>query len=119
MVEYCGASSAYFLRTLAPLDINIEIHLFNQGTIGGRLTTIQMPYSDQKRIFEAGGSVLHPANLYFKNWMENFGNLILLLDYIRMKKKGCCEHVEWSGICLSGKFMVYGQILSTAKKICF
>ncbi|VIO87337.1 Uncharacterized protein BM_BM13251 [Brugia malayi] len=73
LVEYCGASSAYFLRTLAPLDINIEIHLFNQGTIGGRLTTIQMPYSDQKRIFEAGGSVLHPANLYFKNWMENFG----------------------------------------------
>ncbi|VDN81485.1 unnamed protein product [Brugia pahangi] len=74
LVKYCGASSAYFLRTLAPLDINIEIHLFNQGTIGGRLATIQMPYSDQKRMFEAGGSVLHPANLYFKNWMEKFGN---------------------------------------------
>ncbi|KAK6111050.1 hypothetical protein QQG55_42105 [Brugia pahangi] len=75
LVKYCGASSAYFLRTLAPLDINIEIHLFNQGTIGGRLATIQMPYSDQKRMFEAGGSVLHPANLYFKNWMEKFGRL--------------------------------------------
>ncbi|VDM11591.1 unnamed protein product [Wuchereria bancrofti] len=77
-----------FLRTLAPLDTNIEIHLFNQGIIGGRLTTIQMPYSDQIRTFEAGGSILHPANLYFKNWMEKLG-----------------KHIEWSEICLSGKFM--------------
>ncbi|EFO22240.2 hypothetical protein LOAG_06248 [Loa loa] len=67
-----GASSAYFLRSLAPLEANIEIHLFNQGSIGGRLTTVQMPYNGKVRMFEAGGSVLHPSNLYFRNWMEKF-----------------------------------------------
>ncbi|KAL3982696.1 Prenylcysteine lyase family protein [Acanthocheilonema viteae] len=68
-----GASSAYFLRTLAPSETNIEIHLFNQGSIGGRLTTVQMQYNGEERIFEAGGTILHPANLYFKNWIEKFG----------------------------------------------
>ncbi|CAG9530183.1 unnamed protein product [Cercopithifilaria johnstoni] len=68
-----GASSAYFLRALAPSETNIEIRLFNQGNIGGRLTTVEMQYNGKKRMFEAGGSVLHPANLYFKNWMEKFG----------------------------------------------
>ncbi|KAM3725832.1 Prenylcysteine oxidase [Dirofilaria immitis] len=68
-----GASSAYFLRTLVPSEANIEINLFNHGNIGGRLTTVQMPYNGKIRMFEAGGSVLHPANLYLKNWMEKFG----------------------------------------------
>uniref|UniRef100_A0A8R1XX46 Prenylcys_lyase domain-containing protein n=1 Tax=Onchocerca volvulus TaxID=6282 RepID=A0A8R1XX46_ONCVO len=68
-----GASSAYFLRTLAPSEIEIEIHLFNHGNIGGRVTTVQMPYNGKMRMFEAGGSILHPANLYFKTWMEKFG----------------------------------------------
>ncbi|MCP9265798.1 hypothetical protein DINM_021187 [Dirofilaria immitis] len=62
-----------FLRTLVPSEANIEINLFNHGNIGGRLTTVQMPYNGKIRMFEAGGSVLHPANLYLKNWMEKFG----------------------------------------------
>uniref|UniRef100_A0A158Q8N1 Prenylcys_lyase domain-containing protein n=1 Tax=Elaeophora elaphi TaxID=1147741 RepID=A0A158Q8N1_9BILA len=68
-----GASSAHFLRAFAPSETDIEIHLFNQGSIGGRLKTVQMLYDGEERMFEAGGSVLHPANLYFKNWMEKFG----------------------------------------------
>uniref|UniRef100_A0A915PR85 Prenylcysteine lyase domain-containing protein n=1 Tax=Setaria digitata TaxID=48799 RepID=A0A915PR85_9BILA len=68
-----GASSAYFLRKLIPLGTNVEIHLFNEGSIGGRLTTIQMQYNGKMHMFEAGGSVLHPANMYFKNWMKEFG----------------------------------------------
>ncbi|OZC07415.1 prenylcysteine oxidase [Onchocerca flexuosa] len=41
--------------------------------VSGRLTTVQMPYNGKMRMFEAGGSILHPANIYFKTWMEKFG----------------------------------------------
>lgn len=50
-----GASSAYFLRALAPPEANFEIHLFNQGNIGGNLICVaflvgQIKFKTQKVI---------------------------------------------------------------------
>lgn len=39
----------------------------------GRVTTVRMQHDGKERIFEAGGSVMHPANIYLKRWLKEFG----------------------------------------------
>lgn len=62
-----GTSCAYWLRKSA--GDSIEIDLYNYGKIGGRIAVVEV----NGKFYEAGASILHPDNLYMKNWAEEFG----------------------------------------------
>ncbi|XP_074837918.1 prenylcysteine oxidase 1 [Carettochelys insculpta] len=62
-----GTSAAYFLRQKFGRDIQIDV--FEKGTVGGRLATINVEGKD----YEAGGSILHPLNLHMKHFVKELG----------------------------------------------
>lgn len=68
-----GASSAYFLNNHSPLNKSIEIDIFNDGPFGGRIGTISMPFNEKERLFESGGSIIHPSNYFVNFWVNKFG----------------------------------------------
>ena len=62
-----GASAAHFVRQLFGDDVAIE--LYEAEEIGGRLKEIEI----DGRMYEAGGSVIHPENFYMVNFTRNLG----------------------------------------------
>uniref|UniRef100_A0A8C8RPV2 Prenylcysteine oxidase 1 n=1 Tax=Pelusios castaneus TaxID=367368 RepID=A0A8C8RPV2_9SAUR len=62
-----GTSAAYFLRQKFGKDIQIDV--FERGTVGGRLATINV----EGREYEAGGAVIHPLNLHMKHFVKELG----------------------------------------------
>ncbi|XP_063957116.1 prenylcysteine oxidase 1-like [Lytechinus pictus] len=62
-----GTSNAFFLRDLFGEDAAIT--LFEKGTIGGRLATVSIAGAQ----YEMGGSIVHPRNLYMKQFLQDFG----------------------------------------------
>ncbi|XP_062582100.1 prenylcysteine oxidase 1-like [Saccostrea cucullata] len=62
-----GTSTAYFLRQLFGNDAKIDI--FEKRHIGGRLATLTL--GDHQ--FEAGGTLIHPKNMYMVNFTKLLG----------------------------------------------
>ena len=67
-----GSSAAHFLRQLQP---DVEIVVFEKHhEVGGRMAVIDI----QGQPFEAGGAILHPRNVYMKNFTQILGKLTQL-----------------------------------------
>ncbi|XP_045176896.2 prenylcysteine oxidase 1-like [Mercenaria mercenaria] len=62
-----GTSAAYFLRELFGDDVEIDI--FEKQHVGGRLT----PVTISGHNYNAGGTIIHPANLYMINFTDILG----------------------------------------------
>lgn len=62
-----GTSTAYFLRQLFGKDAKIDI--FEKRQVGGRLATIKI--GDNQ--IEAGGTLIHPKNMYMVNFTKLLG----------------------------------------------
>ncbi len=62
-----GCSAAYFLNKNG--GEALEIHLFNDGVIGGRCAVIDF----DGKTYEAGGSVIHTSNKYLVDFRKEFG----------------------------------------------
>lgn len=62
-----GTSAAYFLREL--FGDNVDLDIFEKGQVGGRLATVKI--SDH--YYNAGGSIVHPKNMYMVNFTEMLG----------------------------------------------
>ncbi|GLJ44512.1 hypothetical protein SUGI_0934390 [Cryptomeria japonica] len=63
-----GASAAHFLRKYS--QEGMEIHVFERNSVvGGRMAMVELG-GDK---FEAGGSILHPKNLYTLQYTELLG----------------------------------------------
>lgn len=66
-----GSSAAYFLRALQP---DVEIVVFEKNPeVGGRMATIDVAGQE----FEAGAAILHPRNVYMKNFTEMLGKKVM------------------------------------------
>ncbi|XP_068128504.1 prenylcysteine oxidase 1-like [Hyperolius riggenbachi] len=62
-----GTSAAYFLREKFGKDVHIDV--YEKEEVGGRLATIEM----EGKVYEAGGSVIHPLNLHMKTFVKELG----------------------------------------------
>ncbi|XP_060072471.1 prenylcysteine oxidase-like [Ylistrum balloti] len=62
-----GTSTAYFMRELFGNEAVID--LYEKNAIGGRLATVNI----NGREYEAGGSIIHPENLYMVNFTKILG----------------------------------------------
>jgi len=62
-----GTTASLFLRE--ELGDDVEITLYEDNRIGGRLDTVEMG----GRVYEAGGSVIHPRNMYAANLTQFLG----------------------------------------------
>ena len=62
-----GCSAAYFLNKNG--GEALDIHLFNDGEIGGRCAVIDF----DNKTYEAGGAVIHTSNKYLVDFREEFG----------------------------------------------
>ncbi|KAE8618727.1 hypothetical protein XENTR_v10009475 [Xenopus tropicalis] len=62
-----GTSAAYFLRQ--KFGKNVQIDLYEKEEVGGRLATLEM----EGKLYEAGGSVIHPMNLHMKTFVKELG----------------------------------------------
>ena len=70
-----GSSSAHFLRnkfgeTVEEGEEDVEISVFESGIVGGRLATVEIG----GHTYEAGGSVIHPANVEMISLVKELGN---------------------------------------------
>jgi len=63
-----GASAAFFLKELFGGKVKIDI--FEKDHVGGRLAPITISGHN----YNAGGSIIHPANLYMVNFTDLLGN---------------------------------------------
>lgn len=61
-----GASASYFLTQL--FNGTAKIDLFEGKQVGGRAATVEIG----GKLYEAGGSIIHPRNKYMKNFTELF-----------------------------------------------
>ena len=66
-----GTSAAYFLREL--FGDNVDIDIFEKGQVGGRLAAVKI--SDH--FYNAGGTIIHPANSYMVNFTDILGKVTL------------------------------------------
>ncbi|KAL6257655.1 hypothetical protein P5V15_011233 [Pogonomyrmex californicus] len=101
-----GASTLHFLSEL--LNGNLEIDLYEAKTVGGRLATITIDGDE----FEAGGSVIHPKNMYMQRFVKLLG---LEHNFFDDQKYGIWNGDEfvftesnWSVISLLKLFYRYG-----------
>lgn len=62
-----GASSSHFLTEL--FNGSLEIDLYEAKTIGGRLATVKIDDTE----VEAGGSIIHPKNMYMQKFVKLLG----------------------------------------------
>lgn len=62
-----GTSTAYFLRQL--FGKNAKIDIFEKKQVGGRLVTTNIGDNE----IEAGGTVIHPQNMYMVNFTKLLG----------------------------------------------
>lgn len=62
-----GTASAYFLREL--FGEEVEIDIFEKQHVGGRVT----PVTISGHNYNAGGTILHPENLYMLNFTDILG----------------------------------------------
>jgi len=62
-----GASTSHFLTEL--FNGTLDIDLYEAKTIGGRLATIKI----DKDEVEAGGSIIHPKNMYMQRFLKLLG----------------------------------------------
>ena len=69
-----GTSAAYFLREL--FGDNVDLDIFEKGQVGGRLATVKI--SDH--YYNAGGSIIHPKNMYMVNFTEMLGKYIAVFE---------------------------------------
>ena len=67
-----GTSAAYFFREL--FGDNVDIDIIEKGQVGGRLAAIKI----NDHFYNAGGTIIHPANLYMVNFTEILGKFNLL-----------------------------------------
>ncbi|XP_071452512.1 prenylcysteine oxidase 1-like [Hetaerina americana] len=63
-----GTSVSYFLKDLFA-DGNVVVDIYESQEIGGRLATVNV----DERLYEAGGSVIHPDNKYMAHFCKKFG----------------------------------------------
>ncbi|XP_011643210.1 prenylcysteine oxidase 1-like [Pogonomyrmex barbatus] len=101
-----GASTLHFLSEL--LNGNLEIDLYEAKTVGGRLATIKIDGDE----FEAGGSIIHPKNMYMQRFVKLLG---LEHSFLDDQKYGIWNGDEfvftesnWSIISLLKLFYRYG-----------
>ena len=66
-----GTSAAYFLRDL--FGDNVHIDIFEKGQVGGRLALMKMG----DHYYNAGGTIIHPQNMYMVNFTDMLGKMIL------------------------------------------
>lgn len=62
-----GTSAAYFLREL--FGDNVEIDIFEKQHVGGRITPVTISGNN----YNAGGTIIHPSNLYMVNFTDLLG----------------------------------------------
>ncbi|XP_052229609.1 prenylcysteine oxidase 1-like [Dreissena polymorpha] len=62
-----GTSAAFFLQQLFGGKVKIDI--FEKQHVGGRLAAVKVGEEE----FNAGGTIIHPANLYMLNFTEMLG----------------------------------------------
>ncbi|KAI1301761.1 Prenylcysteine oxidase [Halotydeus destructor] len=88
-----GSATAYFINRL--IGDSVEIDLYEKSErIGGRVYAL--PFQQNK--YEAGGSILHPRNIYATALMEKFG----------LKKSHGCSESGLAGI-YNGKDFVFEE----------
>ena len=63
-----GSSAAHFVRQILGPDAQIEV-FERSDKVGGRLATIQVA----GHVYEAGGSIIHPENMYMKSFVKDLG----------------------------------------------
>lgn len=73
-----GASASHFLTEL--LNGILDIDLYEAKTIGGRLATIEI---DRDEV-EAGGSIIHPKNMYMQRFVTLLGKYRLLVSLVHL-----------------------------------
>ena len=66
-----GSSSSHFLRELFGSEATIDVFEASDR-IGGRLDTIEIA----GKIFESGGSVIHPGNKYMGDFVKLLGKFV-------------------------------------------
>ena len=66
-----GSSSSHFLRELFGSEATIDVFEASDR-IGGRLDTIEIA----GKIFESGGSVIHPDNKYMGDFVKLLGKFV-------------------------------------------
>ena len=67
-----GSSSSHFLRELYGSEATIDVFEASDR-IGGRLDTIEIA----GRIFESGGSIIHPDNKYMGDFVKLLGKFVV------------------------------------------
>ena len=70
-----GTSAAYFLRELFGDDVEIDI--FEKQHVGGRLA----PVTISGHNYNAGGTIIHPANVYMVNFTDILGKTFSLITW--------------------------------------
>ena len=63
-----GSASAYFARKLFGPRAIIDVYEASDH-VGGRLGVVEIA----GRLYEAGGSVIHPKNMYMQYFVREFG----------------------------------------------
>ena len=63
-----GSSAAHFVRQILGPDAQIEV-FERSDKVGGRLATIEVA----GHVYEAGGSIIHPENMYMKSFVKDLG----------------------------------------------
>ena len=77
-----GSSAAHFVRQILGPDAEIEV-FERSDKVGGRLATIEVAGN----VYEAGGSIIHPENMYMKSFVKDLGkeelvNVIIIIFFI-------------------------------------
>ena len=62
-----GSTAAFYLREVFGDEASIDV--FENNQVGGRLATVKVMGNE----YESGGAIIHPANLYMKNFTEMLG----------------------------------------------
>ncbi|CAL1682199.1 unnamed protein product [Lasius platythorax] len=101
-----GASASHFLTEL--FNGSLMIDLYEAKTIGGRLATVNIDNNE----IEAGGSVIHPKNMYMQKFVKLMG---LDHNYLSEQKYGIWngdefvfEESTWYIVSMAKLFYRYG-----------
>lgn len=65
-----GTSAAFFLREL--FRDNVVLDIFEKHQVGGRLAQLKI----SGHYYNAGGTIIHPQNMYMVNFTDMLGKLI-------------------------------------------
>lgn len=69
-----GSSCAHYMRKQFGNDADIV--LFESSVLGGRLATVEIG----NRLYESGGSIIHPENKYMVEFAKSLSKMITTIN---------------------------------------